>query len=80
MCAPSVDLIDSSPLWEPFLPLLEERWHAVTEWWHYYTHAIIGRPTYPLGQLCRQLLSMGAFFLPLRSGGNTQNQIYTKLI
>ena len=34
----------------------------------------------PLSLPCRQLLSMGAFFLPLRSGGNTQNQIYTKLI
>ena len=34
----------------------------------------------PLSRPCRQLLSMGAFFLPLRSGGNTQNQIYTKLI
>ena len=30
---PSVDSVDSSPLWEPYLPLLEERWHAVSEWW-----------------------------------------------
>ena len=31
---PSVGFADSSPLWEPYkMPLLEERWHAVTEWW-----------------------------------------------
>ena len=31
---PSVGFADSSPLWEPYkTPLLEERWHAVTEWW-----------------------------------------------
>ena len=32
---PSVDSVDSSPLWETYLPLLEERWHAV---------AVIRRP------------------------------------
>ena len=30
---PSFDSVDSSPLWEPYLPLLEERWHAMSEWW-----------------------------------------------
>ena len=31
---PSVGIADSSPQWEPYkMPLLEERWHAVTEWW-----------------------------------------------
>ena len=24
----------TSPLWEPKKPLLEERWHEVTEWWY----------------------------------------------
>jgi len=33
-CHPSVNFVDSSPLWEPYgKPLLEERWHEVTEWW-----------------------------------------------
>ena len=72
--------VPTAPLYGSLFSPPEEWWHAVTEWWHYYTHAIIGRPTYPLSQLCRLLPSMGAFFLSLRSGGNTQNQIYTKLI
>ena len=29
-CHPSVNCVDSSPLWEPRKPLLEERWHEVT--------------------------------------------------
>ena len=30
---PSVGVADSSPQWEPYeTPLLEERWHALTEW------------------------------------------------
>ena len=33
-CHPSVNFVDSSPQWEPYgKPLLEERWHEVTEWW-----------------------------------------------
>ena len=30
-CPPITDSVDSSPLWEPYLPLLEGRWHAVSE-------------------------------------------------
>ena len=32
-CRPSVNCVDSSPQGEPKKPLLEERWHEVTEWW-----------------------------------------------
>lgn len=31
---PSVNCVDSSPQREPKKPLLEERWHEVTEWWY----------------------------------------------
>ena len=33
-CRPSVNCVDSSPQVEPKKPLLEERWHEVTEWWY----------------------------------------------
>ena len=67
---PSVDFVARSPLWEPFLPLLEEWWHAVTEWWH--THSLL-IPSFrrgdhrsphiaPISRLCRLLPSTGAFF------------------
>ena len=32
-CHPSVNCVDSSPQGAPKKPLLEERWHEVTEWW-----------------------------------------------
>ena len=31
---PSVNCVDSSPQREPKKPLLEVRWHEVTEWWY----------------------------------------------
>ena len=37
-CRPSVNCVDSSPQREPKKPLLEERWHEVTEWWLFITH------------------------------------------
>jgi len=33
-CHPSVNCVDSSLQGEPKKPLLEERWHEVTEWWY----------------------------------------------
>jgi len=33
-CRPSVNCVDSSSQGEPKKPLLEERWHEVTEWWY----------------------------------------------
>ena len=33
-CRPSVNCVDSSSQEEPKKPLLEERWHEVTEWWY----------------------------------------------
>ena len=47
---PSVGFADSSPLWEPYkMPLLEERWHAVTEWWQTISrHTSYVLLTYPL--------------------------------
>ena len=51
-CRPSVNCVDSSLQGEPKKPLLEERWHEVTEWWQkgrrgavpYEVNAIFGRP------------------------------------
>ena len=40
---------DSSPQGAPFMPLLEERWHAVTEWWQTISrHTSYVLLTYPL--------------------------------
>lgn len=40
---------DSSPQVAPFMPLLEERWHAVTEWWQTISrHTSYVLLTYPL--------------------------------
>ena len=35
-CRPSVNCVDSSLQGEPKKPLLEERWHEVTECWYFY--------------------------------------------
>ncbi len=44
-CRPSVNFVDCSPQWEPKKPLLEERWHEVTECWYFY-HSLTKPPIF----------------------------------
>ena len=58
--------LSTAPLYGSLtMPLLEERWHAVSEWWLLFDILFSVSLSPLLSRLCRQLPSMGALLIPL---------------